>query len=360
MAGETMSATAPGDGSATLQRLCYEDLQKYTDNFSQDNYLGKFQFGKIYRGQVPSQSGTLPKPVTVKIWETRTEYEYYEGDNPQRLIDEVLLLQCESFSHPGLMKLYGYCIDESEQCGVVYDFKPYDTVCNLLHNGSFKWWIRIKVALGLARLVAFLHESDHSGSPLMIRNIDLAHVLVDEDWNPKLYDFSMITGGIFPDRTLYRTQYIQGCHGFEEPFDRWSQKSDVYAFGVVLACLITNDYWTEEDRRAGVVNVLGRMYALYGKEFFMPVEKSWVINSLQEDSLYFASDGFRITELTAYCVSWCPSDRGTMKDVVTFLHKLEVVRRNPDIFPSEVFKRKRSPSSSEEEEEEEEALVFPS
>lgn len=36
--------------------------------------------------------------------------------------------------HPGMVKLYGYCC-EGQHLGVVYEFKPFDSVFNLITKG---------------------------------------------------------------------------------------------------------------------------------------------------------------------------------------------------------------------------------
>ncbi|KAG8383484.1 hypothetical protein BUALT_Bualt04G0018100 [Buddleja alternifolia] len=47
----------------------HEYLMKFTDSFSDDNCIARFQFGKIYHGIIPHDFGPT-QPVTVKIWDT--------------------------------------------------------------------------------------------------------------------------------------------------------------------------------------------------------------------------------------------------------------------------------------------------
>lgn len=35
-----------------------------------------------------------------------------------------------------------------------------------------------------------------------------------QEYNPKLCDFGLITGGIFPDRTIYKGHPVSGCYGY--------------------------------------------------------------------------------------------------------------------------------------------------
>ncbi|KAK4440816.1 Receptor-like kinase LIP2 [Sesamum alatum] len=325
-------------------KLRYEDLRLYTDNFSDRNYIGKFQFGKVYHGKVSLEGSAQPKSVTVKIWESIREYWYYPNENTNRLMDEVIFLQQQEVLHPGLMKLYGYCC-EAQHLGVVYDFKSFNTVDNLVPRDDFFWWQRIKVALRFAQLLNFLHVQNRGERPFLIRNISAAHIMVDEDWNPKLYDFGMITGGIFPDKTKYPVQIFNGCWGYEESNGLWSHRTDEYAFGVVLLGLITKEVYTEEDRLNFKPCIVDRAFEKYscdqeraGGENF---RFSLVHKSFEADPSFCASDAPNITRLAWYCVNYCPCDRPRIDEIVNWLQQLKVVRRHLRVY-IERGKRKHS------------------
>ncbi|KAK4408874.1 Receptor-like kinase LIP2 [Sesamum angolense] len=293
----------------------------------------KFQFGKVYHGKVPLQGSEQPKPVTVKIWENLPEHSLYPYENPSRLMDEVIFLQQQEVLHPGLMKLYGYCC-EAEQWGVVYDFKSFNTVANLVLRDDFLWWQRIKVALRFAQLLRFLHVQNRGERPFLIRNISADHIMVDEDWNPKLYDFGLITGGIFPDKTKYSFQCLNGCWGAREPRGDWSHRTDEFAFGVFLLGLITKEVYTDEDRLNLEPCIVGRAYEKYccdqervGGENFRLVHKSF-----EADPSFCASDAPSITRLAWYCVNYFPCDRPDLNGIVNWLQRLKVVRRHLRIY----------------------------
>ncbi|KAL7128977.1 hypothetical protein ABFS83_13G031700 [Erythranthe nasuta] len=119
-----------------LKRLSYDDLASYTDNFSQRNYICHFQFGKLYHGKIVRAERVQQQHVMVKVWEKPTIYEYMPGDNELRLMDEVILHRNEMVtSHPGMLKMYGYCFDGEHNLGVVYEFKPFDSLFNLVRDG---------------------------------------------------------------------------------------------------------------------------------------------------------------------------------------------------------------------------------
>uniref|UniRef100_A0A5B7AGM8 Protein kinase domain-containing protein n=1 Tax=Davidia involucrata TaxID=16924 RepID=A0A5B7AGM8_DAVIN len=251
------------------------------------------------------------------------------------MMDEIILLRHEKvIHHPGMVKLYGYC-HEGDHLGVVYDFKPLDTVYNFLLKDDFTWLQRIKVALGFACLLKFLHARNPLYEPFMIRNLDAAHIMLDEEYNPKLIDFGMITGGIFPDRTIY-VHYVHGSYGYIDPsygkISGWTEKNDVFAFGIVLLGLIAKRVFTEEDRKARAPRVhqwAQNVYESSESDTGIKLSKrSLVHGSLEAEPGFFSTDGANITRLAMQCVEYYPEYRPTMEKVVKHLLKLQVVKRH--------------------------------
>ncbi|KAG8387131.1 hypothetical protein BUALT_Bualt03G0221400 [Buddleja alternifolia] len=308
-----------------VDKMTYERLVKYTNNFSESNYVGHFQFGKYYRGVIPWLPVRDSKHLMVKIYEDPEIYNC----NILRLMDEIILLRHEMFfNHPGMVKLHGYC-REGNHLAAVYLFKPFDSVFNLIPKDGFTWLQRIKVALGLASLLRFLHTRKSSFyDPFIVRNLDAAHIVLDEDYNPKLCDFGSITGGIFADRTKYKGHHVPGCYGYvDSASGDCSNKQDVFAFGVILLSLISKKVYTEENRQAGVPFV----YQWARKEYESAVEMekpmfSLVHESLAKEPVFCPADGHKITMLALECVNGGVDQRPTMKQVYRSLKKLEVVK----------------------------------
>ncbi|KAL9142567.1 hypothetical protein ABFS82_14G178200 [Erythranthe guttata] len=234
-----------------IHNLSYQDLARFTDNFSESNYLCHFQFGKLYRGKIVHAESTLF--VMVKIWEDSQIYCYKPGDNESRILDEVILLRHHLvIDHPNMIKLYGFCY-EVGRLGVVYDFNPFDSVYNLVLKDDFTWLQRINVLVRFASLLSFLHTIKSPYRPLTVRNLDCAHIVLDKDYNPKLCDFGLVTGGIFPDRAKYKCCHVIGSYGYLD-IGSWFEdhapdKPDVFAFGNILLSLISKRVFTEQDRQ---------------------------------------------------------------------------------------------------------------
>ncbi|GKU96438.1 hypothetical protein SLEP1_g9674 [Rubroshorea leprosula] len=312
-----------------IQSYSYKDLSLCTNGLSEENFIGKFHFGKVY---VTEMNG---KNVMVKIWDSDSKfYQVSFLQNQDRLLDElVLLLHPVLISHPNLVNLMGYCY-EGENLGVVYDLEPLNTLHNLLLNDTFTWSERIRAALKFACLLKFLHVDTPHFRQFLVRNIAAAHLILHQDHNLKLFDFVLISGGIFPDRTKQR-ECVHGCIGyidFDLVKDSWSETSDVFSFGVVLIGLISKRVCTEEEAELGEPFLYEWLNSQYNEKTsdsgFDKTKFSIVHESLKGDPGFCASDGVAITKLAMQCVEEDKYDRPTMKQVVKQLLNLSIVRKN--------------------------------
>ncbi|KAL3503094.1 hypothetical protein ACH5RR_037543 [Cinchona calisaya] len=325
----------------TICSFSYDQLRELTDDFSQGNYIGTFQFGKIYRGKIKSAHEV--KDVLVKIWGKPEIDFYYEGDNELRCMDELIIFRHEKLTcHPGMIKLLGYVQDE-EHLGAVYDFKPLDTVYNLTPRDNFTWLQRIKVAFGFASLLKFLHKATPQQNPFVLRNISASHIVIDEEYNPKLFDVGLITGGVFPDRTQCGIYFIYGCMGYVDLSigctGEWNNKSDVFSFGVLLLNLITKRIFTKEDRKAATPLPHRWAWNQYAPRqsdsgIKLPV---LVHQSLTADPDYCRSDGRKLTKLAMKCVGEDPEHRPDMKKIVNCLLKLRVIKQHADYLGKDIL-----------------------
>ncbi|KAL3503093.1 hypothetical protein ACH5RR_037542 [Cinchona calisaya] len=307
----------------------YRKMEYYTDNFNEQNFIGNFQFGKFYRGVI-KWMGNRKQPIVVKVWDTSTPKNLKA--NQLRLMNELILFQHEKIpSHPGMVvKLYGFCSD-GKHLAIIYEIKPLDTVYNLIPKANFTWLQRVKVAVGLARMLRSLHSGRKPFDPFVVGNIDAAHVMVDEECNPRLLDFGMICGGIFPKRQSFR---IYGCDT-DPCMDRkgeLTEKTDVFAFGVVLLCLITKTVYVENGK-SDIPSVLYEWAWTKYKSYKSGGEDGksdhlLVHQSLSAEPDYCSSDGCTIVNLGMKCIDNIQSERPTMKQVYKQLLKLEVVKHH--------------------------------
>ncbi|RWR81110.1 Protein kinase domain-containing protein [Cinnamomum micranthum f. kanehirae] len=89
---------------------------------------------------------------------------------------EVIFLG--QFRRPNLVKLIGYCCEEEEWL-LVYEFMPRGSLENHLIKGislSLTWETRLKISVGAAKGLAFLHGAD---TPIIYRDFKTSNILLD-------------------------------------------------------------------------------------------------------------------------------------------------------------------------------------
>ncbi|GLU10350.1 hypothetical protein SLE2022_271630 [Rubroshorea leprosula] len=224
-----------------IKKISLEELMLYTQNFSKENFIGYFQFGKLYRGKIGERD------VTIKIWKVSLVILSYPEDNIQRFNEELMLYGDSGLirlkSHPYLAvgKLIEYCSEH--KFGVVYELKPRDTLRNFILRYDFTWQQRMKIAIQLPAMLGFIHAKCSENLPYVICNLDPARILLDQEYNPVVCDLSMMSGGVLRDKNNWWRPAFLGSYGYidwcHEPHTYWTEKSDVFAFGCILIGLIS-------------------------------------------------------------------------------------------------------------------------
>ncbi|XP_047335926.1 probable serine/threonine-protein kinase PBL11 [Impatiens glandulifera] len=192
----------------------------------------------------------------------------------------------------------------------------------------------INVAFAFACLLKFLQARLGDLDPFVIRNLAAEHVLLDEKYNPKLVDFSMITGGIFPNRQVYSFQPY-GSRVNRDPdllfqdspayIATWTKKSDVYAFGVMLLSLVSKKITTDEMWLMGEISVSEWEHEKY------ELCESLVHESLLADPCFYDVDGKKLSMIGVLCTSYKCQDRPSMKEVVNKLLHLRVLQNQKEL-----------------------------
>ncbi|KAL6196105.1 hypothetical protein ACLB2K_031720 [Fragaria x ananassa] len=207
----------------------FKELKECTNSFSEANDIGSGGYGKVYRAVLPT--GEM---VAIK----RAKKESMQGGI--EFTAEVELLS--RAHHNNLVSLLGFCLEQDEQM-LIYQYVPNGNLTDSLSGKSgvrLNWMRRLKVALGTARGLAYLHE--HATPPIIHRDIKPNNILLDKDLNAKVADFGLSKSMAGSDRDYVTTQ-VKGTMGYLDPEYFMTQvlteKSDVYSFGVVMLELIT-------------------------------------------------------------------------------------------------------------------------
>lgn len=325
-------------GDYNPKEFCWRDLELLTDFFSEENFIGKINFGKVYRGK--TQQG---QQVTVKIWlHQPDERDCYPSDKDYcftRLVSEgIFLSDPDVVHHPNLVKLMGCCCEvEYGHFGVVYDLRSKDTLLNLIDKDDLTWTQRVKVALDIARLVEHLH---HHKPPYVLHFTHPALIMLDQDYNPVLFDFFNLSGGAVGDKQLssYSDMFTfsQGYRGYIDVnflmTGEWSIKSDEYSFAILLLGLISKRAFDGEKWRPKIelnpVQWALIQYKLKLNSGFQLFDCPLVHESLKGEPGFRALDGVAITKLARCCVDLDKGKRPTMSQIVLYLQGLHLFTGN--------------------------------
>ncbi|KAK7410359.1 hypothetical protein VNO78_01080 [Psophocarpus tetragonolobus] len=209
----------------------YDELLVATKCFSEANLLGEGGFGYVYKGVLP-----CGKEIAVKQLKSGSQQGEREFQAEVETISQV--------HHKHLVELVGYCVTRAEKM-LVYEFVPNNTLEFHLHGEGqtvLEWTTRVKIALGSAKGLAYLHEDC---KPAIIhRDIKSSNILLDFKFEPKVSDFGLAK--IFPNTDScisHLTTRVMGTFGYLAPeyasSGKLTDKSDVYSYGIMLLELIT-------------------------------------------------------------------------------------------------------------------------
>ena len=146
-------------------------------------------------------------------------------------------------THPNVVRFMGVC--PSPLC-LVTEFCPRGNLFDLLHNVDLALPLqrRLQMALDAARGMAFLHNH----TPVIIhRDLKSLNLLVDKEWRVKVGDFGLsrfrASSSTASTASLYTAQI--GTYHWMAPEvmagHRYTEKADVFSFGIILWELWTRD-----------------------------------------------------------------------------------------------------------------------
>ncbi|MFS7917970.1 putative protein kinase RLK-Pelle-CrRLK1L-1 family [Helianthus anomalus] len=205
------------------------DIRTATNNFAEENVIGKGRFGRIYKGQ------PLKSRESIDIVARRLNVDMY-GQGIKQFEKEITVLS--SLKHRNLVSIIGFC-DENDEKIIIYKYEAKGSLDQYLSDPStLTWTQRLQICLGIARALSYIHSYDGRNFSVIHRNIKSSKILLGDNWEPKLSGFGLSTLQPAAQRNGLLLVDVCGTPGYVDPAYLCSEsvthRSDVYAFGVVL------------------------------------------------------------------------------------------------------------------------------
>ncbi|XP_058113300.1 inactive protein kinase SELMODRAFT_444075-like [Magnolia sinica] len=285
------------------RKFSYAEMEAATDGFSNENFLAEGGYGPVYKGVLADG-----QVVAVK------QHKMVSAQGASEFCAEVEVLSCAQ--HRNLVMLVGYCMEE--EWLLVYEFACNGSLNNHLYGKESKevmaWKDRLKVAIGAARGLRYLHEDCRVGC-IVHRDLRPNNILLTHDFEPMVGDFGLARWQADGD-SAEETRVV-GTLGYLAPeYTRTGQiteKADVYAFGVLLMELVSGLKAIDFSRTQG------RQYL---PEWGRPmVEKKMVHQMIDPrlDSDYIAQEVECMMHAASLCIKQDPERRPRMSKVLRIL-----------------------------------------
>ncbi|BBN12252.1 hypothetical protein MPTK1_5g18530 [Marchantia polymorpha subsp. ruderalis] len=294
-----------------IRQFSLAELKRATHNFNNiladdnDNFT-------IYRAQ-------LPHMEFVRVRRTNLE----NRGTLEQFLSELKVLS--SVHHRNLVSLVGFCQEGGEHL-LVYEHVE-GTLSEYLHDphhpgNPLSWTKRLDIALGVARGLSHLHA--HGDPPIVHRNMKSSSILLNCKLVPKVSEVGLsrqMTEG---------TEQTRETQGYLPPehyaTGTCSDKSDVYAFGVVLLEILTGmkSFDRERFQHRQKVLLVDLVRSAYNQRGWRTVRRK-VDPHIRNDA--YDSSQKRFLQIAMDCLEEDRVKRPTMRDVTNRLE--ELVQRRP-------------------------------
>ncbi|KAL4575393.1 hypothetical protein LXL04_022236 [Taraxacum kok-saghyz] len=293
-----------------LKVFTFSELRSMTRNFTPKKLIGEGGFGKVYKGWLDSVTFVPRKDgdgLAVAI-------KRLNPDGMQGLKEwqaEVNLFG--AFSHPNIVKLFGYCREKDNELLIVYEYMKKGSLENYLfrkHGLPLPWETRIKIAMGAAQALAFLHAAENN------------------KFNAKLSDFGLARLG--PVTPVYGESHVStramGTYGYAAPeyvaTGHLYVKSDVYGFGVVMLEMITGLRVLDTSRSPQQQNLVD-----WAKPSLTILRKLRKIIDPRLEQVYPSKGAMKAAKLIQNCLDNDPKHRPSMEEVVASLEEINSIKK---------------------------------
>ncbi|KAL1196417.1 Receptor-like cytosolic serine/threonine-protein kinase RBK1 [Cardamine amara subsp. amara] len=226
------------------RNFTFEELVAATDNFNPENMIGKGGHAEVYKGVLPDGETVAIKKLTRHAKEVEERVSDF--------LSELGIIA--HVNHPNAARLRGFSSDRGLH--FVLEYSPHGSLASLLFGSEecLDWKKRYKVALGIADGLSYLHND--CPRRIIHRDIKASNILLSQDYEAQISDFGLAKW--LPENWPHHIVFpIEGTFGYLAPeyfmHGIVDEKTDVFAFGVLLLEIITGRRAVDTDSRQSIV-----------------------------------------------------------------------------------------------------------
>ena len=143
-------------------------------------------------------------------------------------------------NHMNLIEMWSYCTEGRHRL-LVYEYMEHGSFAKTLSTKTLNWEKRFKIAIGIAKGLAYLHEDCLEW--ILHCDVKPHNILLDSTYQPKVTDFHLSklqNRGVLKNSSFSK---IRGTRGYMVP--EWvfnlpiTTKVDVYKYGIVVLEMVT-------------------------------------------------------------------------------------------------------------------------
>ncbi|KAK4421280.1 G-type lectin S-receptor-like serine/threonine-protein kinase [Sesamum alatum] len=286
-----------------LPLYSFEMLATATNNFDLSNKLGMGGFGPVYKGKFANGNEIAVKRLSAA-----------SGQGLEEFMNEVVVIS--KLQHRNLVRLLGCCVEKEEKM-LIYEFLQNRSLDVFLFDKTqdvLDWKKRFNIMEGIGRGLLYLHRD--SRLRIIHRDLKPSNILLDEDWNPKISDFGMarIFGG---NQDQANTGKVVGTYGYMAPEyamgGRFSEKSDVFSFGVLVLEIISGRRNTSFYNDEFSLGLLGYAWKLWNEDNVADFIDKRITSPA------FQAEIVRCLHIGLLCVQEFPINRPNISTVLSML-----------------------------------------
>ncbi|XP_024545094.1 LRR receptor-like serine/threonine-protein kinase GSO1 [Selaginella moellendorffii] len=226
--------------AAGEQKLCSisssmrkSELWTATQGFDAKNIIGTGASSTVYKGRLARDG----KCVAIKVFRPRKD-DWNSATEIEAL---------SRIKHRNLVRFLGVCWEDDCKA-LVFDLMPNGTLDSHLHDVSEKVKVftmkqRLKVALGVAYAVRYLHHELNAGEAIVHGDLKPSNIFLDDEMEAHVGDFG--AARLLQAVNAYEDSKseLRGSLGYMPPelavSNKLCAKTDVYSYGIILLEMLT-------------------------------------------------------------------------------------------------------------------------